>query len=281
MPLGEAHVAVLSGSTGRFAHLPPEQNPLFPTTVLGYHTLTDTWTEVGDLPQGVVTTPAFLVGGDTVLVSGEIRPGVRTTRGFRGRLAPQRRTLGLLNYAFVAGYLLLLVAMGVFFSRRNRGTGDFFLAGRRVPWWAAGLSIYATQLSAITFLGAPAITFAGDWVVAPSWLMIPAIAPVIVVFFLPFFRRQGVITAYEYLDRRFGLGARLFGSASFIVFQLARMAVVIYLPALALQAMTGIDVSICIVTAGVLATLYTVVGGMEAVVCCSSSGACRRVRPVC
>ena len=130
VPLGEAHVAVFSGSTGRFVHLPPEQNPPFVTTVLGYHTLTDTWTEVGDLPQGVVTTPAFLVGGDTVLVSGEIRPGVRTTRGFRGRLAPQRRTLGLLNYAFVAGYLLLLVAMGVFFSRRNRGTGDFFL---RVP----------------------------------------------------------------------------------------------------------------------------------------------------
>ena len=266
VPLGEAHVAVFSGSTGRFVHLPPEENPLFPTTVLGYHTLTDTWTEVGDLPQGVVTTPAFLVGGDAVLVSGEIRPGVRTTHGFRGRLAPQRRTLGPLNLVFVAGYLLLLVAMGIFFSRRNRGTGDFFLAGRRVPWWAAGLSIYATQLSAITFLGAPAITFAGDWVVAPSWLMILAVAPVIVAFFLPFFRRQGVITAYEYLDRRFGLGARLFGSASFIVFQLARMAVVIYLPALALQAMTGIDVSICIVTAGVLATLYTVAGGMEAVV---------------
>ena len=91
-------------------------------------------------------------------------------------------------------------------------------------------------------------------------------APIVVIFYLPFFRRPEISTAYEYLERRFGLSIRLFGSASFMAFQVARMAIVVFLPSLALSTVTGVDVYLCIATIGVMATLYTVLGGMEAVV---------------
>ncbi len=91
-------------------------------------------------------------------------------------------------------------------------------------------------------------------------------APIVVVFYLPFFRRLNVTTAYEYLERRFNVAARLFGSLSFVVFQFGRMAVVVYLPALALSAVTGMNIYACIIAMGMLATVYTVLGGMEAVI---------------
>jgi SSS family transporter len=91
-------------------------------------------------------------------------------------------------------------------------------------------------------------------------------APIVIVFYLPFFRRLNVTTAYEYLERRFNVVVRLFGSASFILFQLGRMAIVVFLPALALSAITGINVYTCILIMGILSTVYTVLGGMEAVI---------------
>jgi SSS family transporter len=102
--------------------------------------------------------------------------------------------------------------------------------------------------------------------IAPGYIMIFAMAPIVVFFYLPFYYRLNVTTAYEYLERRFNLSVRLFGSASFIAFQVMRMAVVVYLPALALAAITGIDVYVCILLMGVLATVYTYLGGMEAVI---------------
>ena len=84
-----------------------------------------------------------------------------------------------------------------------------------------------------------------------------ACAPIVIYFFLPFFRRLNVTSAYEYLEMRFSLAIRLLGSSSFVIFQLARMGIVILLPALALSAVTGLDVVTCIILMGVLSTLYT------------------------
>jgi SSS family transporter len=128
------------------------------------------------------------------------------------------------------------------------------------------MSIYATQLSAITFIAIPAIPFARDWKLFPGQFMILLFAPVVIVFYLPFFRRLKVTTAYEYLEHRFNLAVRLFGSLSFIIFQFARMAIVVYLPALALSTVTGMDIYAAIVLMGGLSIVYTVLGGMEAVI---------------
>ena len=195
------------------------------------------------------------------------RPGVRTPSGCAA--APRSRprpAFGAVNYTVLVVYLLVLAGMGVYFARREKTTEDFFLGGRRVPWWAAGISIFGTQLSAITFMAIPAKSFATDWVYFLVNLGIVLMAPVVVFAYLPFFRRLNVTTAYEYLEHRFNLPIRLFGAASFVVFQLGRMGIVLLLPALALAAVTGMDVRACIVVMGVLCTLYTVLGGIEAVI---------------
>ncbi|MCK5941662.1 MAG: sodium:solute symporter, partial [Planctomycetes bacterium] len=217
-------------------------------------------------PHGSVTTSAVVDAGRIVLATGEVRPGVRTPAVHAIEVAPTGHGFGVVDATVLVLYLLGLVAIGVRLSRRRQGTDEFFLAGRRIPWWAAGVSIFATQLSAITFVATPALAYATDWLVLPGKLMIFAMAPIVVLLYLPFFRRLAITTAYEYLERRFSLGVRLFGSASFVAFQLLRMAIVIFLPSLALAAITGIDVYVCIAVMGVLATAYTVLGGMEAVI---------------
>lgn len=263
--IGQSQVLVFSGSTGEHV-LDPDPRPEFPRAVLSYHTITDTWTEVATMPQAVVTTGVTRWRDQIVIASGEVRPGVRTPAVRTVEVTTADVGFSGLDLTVLIAYLAALVLIGVWFARRGKTTTDFFLAGRRIPWWAAGLSIFATQLSAITFVSTPALAYATDWLVLPGKAMILLMAPVVALLYLPFFRRLNITTAYEYFERRFGLSVRLFGSASFIAFQLVRMAVVLFLPALALATVTGIDVYLCIVIMGVLATLYTVVGGMEAVI---------------
>jgi len=258
----------------------------FSTDVLAYNTVTDTWSRLGTFPSADraptgphaddpantrssgshVTTTAVRWNGRVVIPSGEIAPGVRTPRVWSARIDRGEARFGAWNWGVLGGYLALLVLIGAGFRRREGTTGDYFLASGRVPWWASGLSIFATTLSAITYLSLPAMAFGGDWSYALLNFAIPVVAIAVVYLYLPFFRRLNVTSAYEYLEARFDVSMRLFGSASFILFQLGRMGIVVLLPALALSAVTGIDVYVCIALMGVLATVYTVMGGIEAVV---------------
>ncbi|MBN1420562.1 MAG: sodium:solute symporter, partial [Planctomycetes bacterium] len=263
---GQGHILLASGDTGEHAGVPIEARPPFPREILAYHTITDTWVRAGEMPEGVVTTAAVEWEGKIVIPSGEIKPGIRTPHVQMAERHPAPAAFGAVHYGVLIIYLVALVAIGAYFSRREKGTQDFFLGGRRVPWWAAGLSIYATQLSAITYVALPAVAFAGDWTVFPSYVGILLMAPIVVAFYLPFFRRLNVTTAYEYLERRFHPSVRLIGSLSFVAFQLGRMAIVVYLPALALKTATGLDLYACILIIGILSTIYTALGGIEAVI---------------
>jgi len=177
-----------------------------------------------------------------------------------------RRPFGALNWCVVAVYLGAMVLIGFWFSRRGRSTNDYFRGGQRIPWWVAGLSIFATMLSALTFMGIPARAYATD----VSWylgqLPILLVVPAVVWFYLPHFRRLDITSAYEYLEDRFNLASRLFASLSFMLFHIGRIALVLYLPALALAQVGSIDVIPCILIIGALCVLYTVMGGIEAVV---------------
>lgn len=243
-----------------------ENHPGFGRDILAYHTITDTWTKVGVFPFNVpVTTSWVKWDNGFVIPSGEIRPGVRTPEIWRADRSPSG-AFGLLNYTILGAYLGTLVAMGVYFSRRVKTTDDFFKAGRRVPWWAAGLSLFGTSLSAITFMAIPAKTFATDWRyfmgnIAPIFAV-----PLVIALYIPFYRRLNVTTAYEYLERRFNLTARLLGSLMFIIFQLGRIGIVLFLPSIALSMVTGLDIVTCILVMGVLSIAYTVLGGIEAVI---------------
>src|SRR5690606_21021601 len=118
----------------------------------------------------------------------------------------------------------------------------------------------------ITFMAIPAIVFATDWTLALGSMMILAIVPFVIHYYLPFFRGLNVTTAYEFLESRFNVKVRTLASVTFILMQLARMGIVIYLPSIAISSVTGIDIYLCIAIMGVISTIYTVLGGIEAVI---------------
>ncbi|MFN7138324.1 MAG: sodium:solute symporter family transporter, partial [Limisphaerales bacterium] len=265
--LGQSHFLVMGGDDGtKVGFQPPAEHPGFPAEILAYHTITDTWTRMGNAPFSHVTVPTVLWQNRIIIPSGEVRPGVRSPEVWSGQVVPQKSAFGVLDYVTLSGYLLTIVFIGLYCSRRHQTTTDYFLGGRRIPWWAAGISIFGTQLSAITFLAIPAKVYATDWTYFLNNLMIVAIAPIVALFYLPFFRRLNVTTAYEYLEHRFNGAVGMFAAASFCILQMGRMAIVLFLPALALSAVTGIDIYLCIALMGILTTLYSATGGIEAVI---------------
>lgn len=172
----------------------------------------------------------------------------------------------VLDLAVIVAYLLVMAGMGFWFMRRNRSSDAYFRAGGRLPWWVVSLSIYATMFSSITFLSVPAMSFSGDMRYLVISFGIILLAPVVVKWYLPYFRRLNVTSAYEYLENRFNLACRLFASAAFSLFMVARTGIVAYLPALAVSAVTGIDINIAIVAVTAITVVYCTVGGVEAVI---------------
>lgn len=179
---------------------------------------------------------------------------------------PSSGQLGTLDIAVIVLYFAVLSFLGYYFSKRQKNTNDYFKGGGRIPWWAAGLSIFGTALSAITFMAIPAKTYATDWSYFMLNMTIFLAAPIIVFVFIPFYRKLNITTAYEYLELRFNLLVRLLGSFSFILFQIGRMGVVMFLPSIALNVATGIDIFLCIALMGVVSLIYTLLGGIEAVI---------------
>jgi solute:Na+ symporter, SSS family len=269
VPWGQAHILIASGDDGSLFEKSAElkdEHPGFPDTVWAYHTITDSWVESGAAPAAYVTTQATVWEGAMVIPGGEDRPGHRGTMVMAGVPSGIEKGFSPFDYGTIALYFALLVGMGVYFSRRENSTEAFFLGGRKIPWWAVGISIFGTSLSSITYVAIPANAYAGDWLGMLSNLGIVLVAPFVVYYFIPHFRKESIVTAYEYLEQRFNVAARLYGSLIFILFQMGRMAIVLYIPAIALSAATGMSIPLCILGMGILATIYTVLGGIEAVI---------------
>ena len=267
--VGQSHIFILSGADGSLyqqADSLKEHHPGFPKEILAYHTITNTWFKAGDMPANQVNAQAFRWNGDIIIANGEIKPRIRSPKIWKVIPVRTANSFGWLNMGAIIIYLLVLVGIGVFFSYRNKSTEDFFRGGQRVPWWAAGCSIFATMLSSLTFMSIPAKTYATDWLYFFINMSIIALAPFIIYFILPFFRRINATSAYEYLEARFNLASRLFASASYILFQVGRMAIVMYLPSLALAAVTPISIEMSILIMGGLSIVYCTLGGVEAVI---------------
>ncbi len=266
---GQSHLFVLGGDDGSLfsqTDLLKDDHPGFPKQALVYHTITDTWTSAGEVPLNQVTTTPVRWEGAIVIPSGEWRPRVRTANVWRITPVPQSHAFGVVNYLVLFGYLLSMVGIGVYFTRRNKDTNDFFRGGQQIPWWAAGCSIFATMLSSLTFTGIPSKAFAQDWVYAVGNFMIPVVAVIAVYVAMPFFRRIDATSAYEYLEKRFSRSVRLFGSFSFTLFHVFRMAVVMSLTGLALAVATPLTPIQSVLLMGILSILYSTLGGIEAVI---------------
>ncbi|MBB4081088.1 SSS family transporter [Lewinella aquimaris] len=244
-----------------------DHHPGFSRRVLAYNTITKRWFTYDSLSVPLpVTALGFMDGENFVGVSGEVSPGIRTPGVRSYRAAEAAQPFGLFNYAVLAGYLLLSVLIGVYFSYKQKSTEDYFTGGGRIPWWASGLSVFGTLLSAITFMAIPAKSFTTDWSFFMLNITAILITPVIALLFIPFFNRLRIRTAYEYLEKRFNYAARVFGSLSFILFQLGRIGIVLLLPSLAISIVTGIPVEASILIMGFLCIVYTTFGGIEAVI---------------
>ncbi|TVZ60400.1 cyclically-permuted mutarotase family protein [Flavobacteriaceae bacterium MAR_2010_105] len=242
-------------------------HPGFSREVLAYNTITDKWFVYDSLEIKIpVTALSFKYNDDFAIVSGEVSPGIRTPQVQLFKIADAAHPFGVLNYTVLALYLLISVFIGLYFARKQKSTEDYFIGGGRIPWWASGLSVFGTLLSAITFMAIPAKAFVTDW--SFFFLNITAIliTPVIAFIFIPFFNKLKIKTAYEYLENRFNYAARAFGSLSFILFQLGRIGIVLLLPSLAISIVTGIPVETSILIMGVLCIFYTTFGGIEAVI---------------
>ncbi len=246
-----------------------DQHPLwyrFNPDILVYHTITNSWYSIPGRSFLARSGAGLVDTGDAyVLLDGENKPG--SCSGDVVKVQFLRSTsFGAANWAVLVTYLVLMLAVGLYFMRRERGGDDFFRAGGRVPWWAAGISIYATMLSAITYMAIPAKAYATNWTYYSISLTVLLVLPLVVKYYLPYFRRLNVTSAYEYLEARFNAATRLLASALFIVFMLARMSLVLYLPSIALTAVTGIDLYTCILLMGVITIVYCTLGGVEAVI---------------
>lgn len=175
-------------------------------------------------------------------------------------------SFGIFNYVVLFGYLLAMMLVGVYFSKRQKTADDYFRGGGRIPGWAAGVSVFATTLSSITFMSIPAKAFTTDWTFILGQYLVIAILPVVFYFYIPFFRKLKVTSAYEYLEARFDVRSRLFASLSFMMFNIGRIAIITYLTVLALRPFIGIDPIVLVLLISVMCIIYTWMGGIEGVI---------------
>ncbi len=174
--------------------------------------------------------------------------------------------LSALDAGVLIFYLGGLFAMGLYFSGKNSSTEEYFLGGRRFKGWVIGLSLVGTSISSITFLAYPGDAFKTAWLRFLPNLMLPVAVLITAKYFLPFLRRNNTTTAYEYLEFRFGPSIRVYGAVAFIVAQVVRVSLILYLVSLVLQEITGLDATLCILIAGMVVSAYTIIGGIDAVI---------------
>ncbi|WP_221031566.1 sodium:solute symporter [Actomonas aquatica] len=236
-------------------------------TLHSYHEITDTWATVGsvDLP-GPLTRVQPAARGFVVAVTDDTGP-----RDYLVEVTLARNTLPLTDWIVIVVYLIAMLGVGWLCyqqeQRKKASTDDYFLAGRNIPWWAAGISLYATGTSALSFIAIPAFTFANNWLYLGQQLL--GVLGLIYVAYkmIPVLRRLNLTSIYHFLEMRFHPSIRLMSSALTIAFQLiGRLSIVLYLPALAISAVTGANVVACIVLMGLVTTAYTLIGGMKAVI---------------
>ncbi|MFV0505955.1 MAG: sodium:solute symporter family transporter [Bacteroidales bacterium] len=241
-------------------------HPGFNKHILIYNTITDSWFE-GGVWQGspVAVGSSAWMNGSLLIPGGEIKPAIRTPKIHEVRFSVSP-VFGWLNYLVLGIYFVGMLFLGFYFMKRESNTDDFFKAGGRIPWWAAGISIFATTLSAITFIAIPAKSYSTDWRMLVFNMSIIFIAPIVIRYFLPFFRRFNFDTAYQYLEARFNRAVRWLASSLFVFFMVSRIAIVLFLPSLALNTVTGFNIYLSIVVMGIVTVTYCTSGGIEAVV---------------
>ena len=249
-PIGQAHVlyGVVPDAKGEDARL------------MMFHTITGSW--------------AALAAADAA--------GSRTATGWENGAAWSDGTrvafaqvesgklmLAWLDWVVIVVYLVSMLGMGLYFYLREkrRSTADFFVGGRTIPFWAAGVSLYAANTSSISYIAIPAKAFETNWQYLTNNLIAVVGLMFVAVWIVPLLRRLDLMSVFSYLETRFHRVIRTLASALFMAVQIgSRMSVILFLPSLAIATITGIPMTWSILIMGVFTMVYTALGGMKAVV---------------
>lgn len=176
------------------------------------------------------------------------------------------RGLHPLDYTILVAFILCLFGIASLHSKMSGSADHYFRGGRNVNWLAAGIAIVATRLSSTSFVAIPAKAFATNL----QYALIPVTnlfgAFIMTRWFVKFFVRLNVTSGYEYLEKRFALPVRMVGSLNYLLFEIARIGLLIVVPSVVLSSVAKVDLNATILTVGVVATLYTVAGGIKGVV---------------
>lgn len=253
-PIGIAHLYAFG----------PSANGGEGTVLRVFNTVTRVWAEPYPLPPSTARTIAATGSGTRMhALAWEPNGAARLVT-----VDYLMRAQGLhpADYGVILLFVVGLATMGVINSRRFRSSESYFRGGRKIPWLAAGLSVVATGQSATSFISLPARAFATNL----QFTMLPLTnvfgALIMSRYFVRFFVRLNITSAYEYLQVRFSPLVHTVGSINYLAYELARISLLILVPAVAVSAVTKIDISTAILLMGAVATLYTTTGGLEGVV---------------
>lgn len=233
--------------------------------ILVYNTFTDSWTTLQGNPSfaraRATLTPDknyfFLAGGET-------KPGIRT-----GDVSViqflQTHSMGIISWVLLVLLSCVLLYVGFRFSRRQKNVESFFLAKGRLPWWAAGTSMFASVFSSSAFLAVLAAVYTEGFLRYVLFLLALVVLPIASGVFYPAFSKQKNLTVYEYLGHRFNPAVRSLTSFLYVLFAIFRMAILLFVPSLVLSYVTGLPIVIFLLLIGLVVTTYCVLGGLRAV----------------
>jgi len=163
-------------------------------------------------------------------------------------------------------YLIGITIFGGSFIRKNKTSSAFTLGNRSIPRWVVTLSIFATFVSSISYLALPGQAYLSNWNAFVFSLSLPVASFIAIRFFVPLYRSVNSPSAYTYLEQRFGSWARIYASASYFLTQLMRIGTILYLLALTIHSIFGFDIALVIIVTGFVVMVYSILGGIQAVV---------------
>jgi SSS family transporter len=249
--VGQAHILYLLGAEGA-------------VRLETFHTISSSWAR---MPYDSSRPPASVSPwGNGLLLALPTESGVQLEVA---EIKSNPRRLQLADWIIVTGYLGAMLSLGVYFYMRSKkgSTADFFVGSRSIPFWAAGVSIFATNTSSISYIATPAKAFETDWQYMTGKMATVLGLMFVAIWVVPLLRRLNLVSVFNYLEMRFNPAIRMLASALCMLMHVgSRMSVVLFLPALAIATITGIDVVWSIMLMGVCTIIYTTMGGMRAVV---------------
>lgn len=163
-------------------------------------------------------------------------------------------------------YIILLLVVGALFYKRNRSSSSFTLGDNTIPAWVISLSLFATFVSSISYLALPGIAYQQNWNSFVFSLSLPIAAVMAVKYFVPLYRELNSPSAYTFLEIRFGAWARIYAATMYLLTQIMRVGTILYLMALVPNTLFGWDIMIIIIFTSIIIMMYSIMGGISAVV---------------